>query len=101
MNRVLPATMLLKPQEIALDHRDSRYRFQPSASKPFVATPAALDLYGLETILTCLAYLQRQAQLYQGLDYLQVFEDATKAEQLWFMEDDEGGAITALLPSDH
>jgi hypothetical protein len=39
--------------------------------------------------------------VHQGLDYLQLFEDETKSENLWFIEDDPGGAITALLPSDH
>ncbi len=101
MSRVLPEGMLLMPQEIPLDDPASRYRFQPSSDKPFVTTPAALDAYGLEAIVTCLAYLQRQAQLYEGLDYLQVFQDSTKPEPLWFIEDDEGGAITALLPSDY
>ena len=91
----------LLPQEILLTDPASFYFFQPSVAKPFLATPAALQLYGLETILSCLYRLQAQARQYQGLDYLQVFEDRTKEERLWFIEDDEGGAITALLPSDY
>lgn len=91
----------LRPQEIPLASPDSRYAFQPSAAKPFVATPAALNMHGLETILVCLRELQAKATQHGGLDYLQVFEDPTKPERLWFIEDDEGGAITALLPSDY
>ena len=90
----------LKPQEIHLDSPDSRYLFQPGPAKPFLATPAALELYG-DAIGMCLSLLQRMAEEHDGLDYLQVFEDATKPEALWFIEDDEGGAITALLPSDY
>jgi hypothetical protein len=45
--------------------------------------------------------LQAKAVEHRGLDYLQVFEDPVKGARLWFMEDGEGGAITALLPSDY
>lgn len=76
--------------------------FQPSAEKPFVATPAAIQAYTRETILACLQTLQDQAVRYEGIDYLQVFknEDPEK-EDLWFIEDGDGGAITALLPTDY
>ncbi len=47
--------------------------------------------------LNCLAIRSQK----RGLDYLQVFDDSDKAEALWFIEDDAGGAITALLPSDY
>ena len=90
----------LKAQEIPFDHPDSRYCFQPSPQKPFLATPAAIALYA-DAIPRCLAQLQALAQLHGGLDYLQVFTDPGKAEALWFIEDDDGGAITALLPSDY
>jgi len=33
--------------------------------------------------------------------YLQVFEDSSRSEPLWFIEDGTGGAITSLLPSDY
>jgi len=89
------------PQEIALDDPESKYLFRSSAEKPLVATPAALELYGPETILACLCRLQVKARLHHGLDYLHVFSDASKPEPLWIMEDDAGGAITALLPSDN
>lgn len=90
----------LKPQEIPLDSPDSRYMFHPSPEKPFVATPAAIEMYQ-DQIRRCLLELQGRAILNNGLDYLQVFEDERKPEPLWFMEDDAGGAITALLPSDY
>ncbi len=90
----------LKPQEIPLEHADSKYLFQPGPEKPFLATPAALEMYRDE-VRRCLTVLQEKAQLHRGLDYLQVFEDSSKPEPLWFIEDDEGGAITALLPSDY
>ena len=93
--------LVLRPQEIPLDDLQSKYLFQPSPSKPFVATPAALDRFGQDMIVACLQMLQRKAAEHNGIDYLQVFEDPTTGERLWFMEDDEGGAITALLPSDY
>ena len=75
--------------------------FVPSGTKPFVATPAAIEMYGQETILACLFVLQEAAVQNAGLDYLQVFDDPAKDEKLWFIEDGSGGAITALLPSDY
>lgn len=92
---------ILKTQEIPYDHPDSRYMFRPGPDKPFVSTPPAIALYQRETIIACLAVLRDLADRYHGLDYLQVFEDPDKPEALWFIEDDEGGAITALLPSDY
>jgi len=93
----LPA---LKSQEIAFDHPDSCCLFRPRKDLPFLATPAALALYG-DAIPTCLASLQKLALFHDGLDYLQVFTDPEKDEALWFIEDGPGGAITALLPSDY
>jgi len=91
---------VLKVQEIPYDHPDSRYFFRPSAEKPFLATPAAITMYR-EAIYRCLLRLQSLAREKNGLDYLQVFDDPDRAEALWFIEDDDGGAITALLPSDY
>ena len=90
---------ILRPQEIPLDDPASCEMFMPSAAKPLVATPAAIEMYGQETILACLAVLQEAAVREAGLDYLQVFESSGKQEKLWFIEDGSGGAITALLPS--
>ena len=91
---------ILKPQEIPLDSEASLYMFQPGPDKPFLATPGAIAMYR-EAIYECLSVLQQKAEEHKGLDYLQVFTDPEKEEDLWFIEDDEGGAITALLPSDH
>lgn len=91
----------LKQQEIPFDHPDSCCIFQPSGEKPFVATPAAIEMYQIETVLACLRILQLKALELNGLDYLQVFIDASRAENLWYIEDGEDGAITALLPSDY
>lgn len=96
--RPLPS---LKTQEIPFDDPASVWRFLPSENKPFLATPAAIEMYGAAIIWTCLMQLQSLARAMNGLDYLQVFEDITKTEALWFIEDGEGGAITALLPSDY
>lgn len=75
--------------------------FMPNTAIPLVATPAAIEMYGHETILACLAVLQEAAVREAGLDYLQVFESSDKLEKLWFIEDGSSGAITALLPSDY
>ena len=99
-NAFTPPAAILKIQEIPFDHPESRYMFRPEPNKPLVATPAALDLYG-RSILDYLIQLQTLARQKNGLDYLQVFEDSSKSEPLWFIEDGEGGAITALLPSDY
>ena len=77
--------------------------FRPSLNKPFVATPDCIEMYTRETIVQCLAVLQQKAQEHQGLDYLQVFEGESidMPENLWYIEDSDGGAITALLPSNY
>ena len=91
----------LKPQEIAFDDQQSICMFLPGPLKPFVATPAALELFGEPTIAACLVELQELARVHDGIDYLQVFIEPGKSEALWFIEDGDGGAITALLPSDY
>lgn len=91
----------LQPQEIPFDDPESVNMFHPGPDKPFVATPAAIEAYTREGIIACLGILRAKADEHGGLDYLQVFADPTKPENLWFIEDGEGGAITALLPSDH
>lgn len=93
--------MIHHPQEIPLDDPESSNMFTPTATKPFLATPAALKRFGPLVILACLDVLQKKAARHGGLDYLQVFEDSEKPERLWFIEDGEGGGITALLPSDY
>lgn len=93
--------LTLKTQEIPTVHPDSTNTFRPTPEKPFVATPAAIDMYGVQAIVGCLKRLQQQAVEFNGLDYLQVFEDESMPASLWFIEDCAGGAITALLPSDY
>ena len=90
----------LQPQEVPFDHPQSNCYFD-QATKPLVGTRGALASFGLETILHCLAQLQRLAEEHHGIDYLQVFTFPRKPEALWFIEDGEGGAITALLPSEY
>lgn len=90
-----------KAQEIALDHADSTNMFRPGPDKPFVATRAAIEMYTHEVIINCWLLLRCQADEHNGLDYLQVFESPDHPDNLWFIEDGPGGAITALLPSDY
>ena len=93
---------VLKVQEIPFDHPESCNMFRPGPDKPFLATPAAIATYQRETILACLKILREQADRYDGIDYLQVFKSSDPSKKdLWFIEDGDGGAITALLPSDH
>jgi hypothetical protein len=91
---------ILKTQEIPYEHPDSKYMFQPGPNKPFVATQAAISMYQ-ESVRHCLSQLQLLAIEKKGLDYFQRFDDPDRPEGLWIIEDDEGGAITALLPSDY
>jgi hypothetical protein len=90
----------LKAQEPPLDHSDSCNCFQPRLDKPLLATPGAIERFGHETIVACLRVLQQKASEHNGIDYLQVFESAD-GDRLWFIEDGEGGAITALLPKEY
>ena len=71
-----------------------------SVSRGFPAL-GGIRTFGVECIVRCLHKLQDRAQLHDGLDYLQVFEDDATERRLWFIEDSDGGAITALLPSDY
>ena len=66
-----------------------------------LATPAAVEMYTHDTIVACYIVLRSLAEKHGGIDYLQVFEDESKPENLWFIEDGDGGAITGLLPSDY
>lgn len=93
--------LTLRPQEIPLDDPRSCCMFQPSAGKPFLATPAAIQQFGESAIIDGLRFLQNKANACQGLDYLQVFETNATQSHLWFIEDGDGGAITALLPDDY
>ena len=91
----------LQPQEISYDAKASCNFFVPSEDMPFVATRAAVEQFEESTIVVCLKELQAEALKHDGLDYLQIFESSDKMKQLWFIEGGDGGAITALLPSDY
>ncbi len=91
----------LKPQEIPVGHPDSSNMFRPGPDKPFVATPGAIEMFSNEVIIACWQILLGKADQHNGIDYLQVFESDDHDEDLWFIEDGSGGAITALLPSDY
>ena len=75
--------------------------FRPGPDKPFVATRAAIEVYSNGVIIACWQVLRCKADEHDGIDYLQVFESNEHDEQLWFIEDGAGDAITALLPSDY
>ena len=89
----------LKPQEIPFDDPESCNMFRPGPEKPFVATPAAIEMYTNAVIAECWRILLAKAEKHGGLDFLQVFEpDQCDQENLWFVED---AAITALLQSEY
>ena len=94
-------TIRLRMQEIGFNDARSSCMFCPSDDKPFVATRAAMDTFGIEIIIAGLRVLHEEARKRSGLDYVQVFDVHDRDEPLWFIEDGPGGAITALLPSDY
>jgi hypothetical protein len=75
--------------------------FCPSDDKPFVATRAAVEAFGIGMIITGLCILQAHARERSGIHHVQVFDVHESDEPLWFIEDGPGGAINALLPSDY
>lgn len=92
--------LTLQEQEIPFGSPESVNYFSPSNDKPFVATPAALEKFTRDELISCLCTLQQLAKEKGGIDYLQVFVDEMRGK-LWFLEDGDGGAITAMLPSDY
>jgi len=94
-------TLALRPQELPLDHPQSRHFFQPGPEKPLVATPGVRRLYTRDEIAVCLRTLQEAARAANGLEYGQAFDSDEHAENLCFIEDHGEGAITALLPSEY
>lgn len=93
--------MTLQPQEIPFDHPDSFNMFRPSEEKPFVATPGAIEQFTQDTVVACWLVLAELAEEKSGIDYLQVFKRDEDDARLWFIEDGEGGAITALKPDEY
>ncbi|NLX98248.1 MAG: hypothetical protein GXY83_18980 [Rhodopirellula sp.] len=94
-------TLKLRAQETPLDDPRSRYFFTPHADRPFRVTAGALRMYTRAEIAACLATLQDAARAVGGLEYAQAFDSDEHPENLWFIEDDGEGAITALLPSEY
>ena len=94
-------TLKLRAQDTPLDDPRSRHFFTPNAAKPFRVTAGALRAFTRSEIAWCLATLQNAARAAGGLDYAQVFDSDEHPENLWFIEDDGEGAITALLPSEY
>ncbi len=88
-------------QEIAFDDPKSTCRFSPSVKKPFLITAGVESTFGAELPFECLTRLLALATYHDGIDYLQVFEIRESGLKIWFIEDGEGGAITALLPSEY
>ncbi|MEP3479742.1 MAG: hypothetical protein ABJZ55_10880 [Fuerstiella sp.] len=93
--------MALQPQEIPFDDAESVNMFRPSPEKPLVATPGAIEQFSHDTIVACWNVLTDLADEKSGLDYLQVFVREEDGRRLWFLEDGEGGAITALTPDEY
>lgn len=87
------------PQQLPLDHPDSSWRFR----SPLVATPTAVEEFGIETISAHYRLLGEKAERHAGLDYRQVFRDAIHPDRrLWFIGDGgEDAHVTALLPNDY
>ena len=87
-----------RQQEIAFDDPNSECFFRTDDEKPLVITPKARARFGDTVIQMCLAIVQAEAVRYEGLDYLQVFEDGSDSK-LWIKENFDG-QVMALLPSD-
>jgi hypothetical protein len=82
----------LRPQEIPLDYpAHLNNMFQLGSDKPFVATCAAIGLYSNVVIIRCWQVLLQKANEHNGLDYIQVFEDECRSEDLWFIEEGASG----------
>jgi hypothetical protein len=94
-------TLRLRNQKTPLDDPRSHHFFTPHAGKPFRVTAGALRSYTRVEIAACLATLQDAARAAGGLEYAQVFDSDKHSENLWFIDDDGEGAITALLLSEY
>lgn len=90
----------LSPQRNPFGHPDSKHHFRAEAPHSFEITTGARELYGELIIFGCLNMLHAWAIEQDGLDGRQVFQDDSKLEPLWIIEDGDGGTVTALLPSE-
>lgn len=95
----LPGGFMHQPEEFPLTAPESRCLFQSGPNGELMMTPAALERFGVATILACFFRLQYLARLQGGLGSLQVFEDPDSRNELWFFED-APGVVTALLPEE-
>ena len=75
--------------------------FVAGPEKPFRATPNAVAMFTREVIDRCLRELQERARQSGGLAYIQVFDSDEHADNLWFVDDNGEGAITALQGSEY
>ncbi len=66
---------------------------------PLMATPGAIETFGVETLIIAHASLIRLASQGARLDFLQVFRRESDRLELWFMQD-APGVVTALLPEE-
>ncbi len=83
-----------------MDGPGSMYSFLPE-QKPFLVTAAVSQAIPHSVIRACLHQLTLFAKKHGGLDYLQSFKVEGCTESLWFIDDGDGGAITALFPTDY
>jgi hypothetical protein len=88
-------------QEVDFDDDRSICDFRPGEGKPFLITRGVQDEFGISLPSECLSRLMAMASLHDGIDYLQVFEIPELDQKIWLIDDGDGGAITALLPSEY
>jgi hypothetical protein len=93
--------LTFRAQASTSDRFRVRCSFELSGDKIFAATAAAISLYGMDAILECLARVQQQANGLATLESVQVFEHSTKADALWFIDDNDAGAVVALLSTEY
>jgi hypothetical protein len=74
--------------------------FIPSPDKPFRITDGAIRRFTREAIEACLVEVQDRARQSGGLPYVQIF-DAEGEDNLYLVDDDGEGAITACLGSEY
>jgi hypothetical protein len=92
-------TLHLREQGSSGTCERSDWFFVRDAEKPFRVTPAAARMFTRERIEGCLGELQERARQSGGLFYIQSFRGEGYDDDLWLIEDDGEGAITACLRS--
>jgi hypothetical protein len=100
--------MIWQNQDLPPDHSTKGYctfrlnngkncRFRIDDSKFAGVTRHALTEFTRSEINTVFEFLQQEAEIQGGLNYLQTFKDE-RGRRLWVVESDK--AITAMLPED-